>query len=198
MSAARSALVIDSSRQSGVLSRFCSSAWRSRSSQASGCSIIIRPSPSSAARSIDVVQPVGVVGVGHQRRFGAQRLADGAHVLHVGARLDLDLDLAIAARQRRPRLFDQRLGARLDAQRDADGMRVARAADSLRDSEIPSVRAAISQAAISTAAFAMLWPRIFSSSTGWISSGPPKSRPSTRGATHSRIAIQAVSGVSGL
>ena len=42
--------VIDSSRQSGVCSRRCSSAWRTRSSRASGCSIMIRSNASSCAR----------------------------------------------------------------------------------------------------------------------------------------------------
>ncbi len=68
---------------------------------------------------------------------------------------------------------------------------------SFLESGTPSIRAASSQAPISTAALAMLWPRKLRSSAGEISSGPAKVWPSTRGATHSRMACQAVSIVSG-
>ena len=65
------------------------------SSQSSGCSIIIRPRSSIASSALGVVERVGVVGVGHQRRI-RERRTHGAHECDVRARLDLDLDLAIA------------------------------------------------------------------------------------------------------
>ncbi len=100
MSRARSSDVIDSSRQIGVWRRRCSSACRTRSSHASGCSIIISPSSSSSAQPVDVVERVGVVGVGHERRGRAGGFASSAHELHVGAGHDLDLHLAITCLER--------------------------------------------------------------------------------------------------
>ena len=135
MSSARSTLVIDSSRQSGVSRRFWRWEWRTRSSQARGCSIMIRPRSSSGFEARRVGEGVGVVGVGHQGRVGAERLAHGAQVLEVGARHDLDLDLAVAALQGRPGLLHQGLRARLDAQRDAHLDAVARAPELLRQGD---------------------------------------------------------------
>jgi hypothetical protein len=64
-------------------------------------------------------------------------------------------------------------------------------------SATPSCRAARSHAAISTAAFAIGWPRKARSNTGNTSSGPAKDRASTAGATQVGMASQAVSTVSG-
>ena len=57
----------------------CSSAWRTMSSHARGCSIIIRSEVVQRDERVDVVERVGVVGIGHQRRTRAQRLAGRAH-----------------------------------------------------------------------------------------------------------------------
>ncbi len=66
---------------------------------------------------------------------------------------------------------------------------------SFADRDTPSLRAAMSQAAISTAAFAMRWPRIHPTGAR-ISSGSPNSRPTTRGRMNWVSTCQAVSVVS--
>ena len=70
-------------------------------------------------------------------------------------------------------------------------------AERRRASGSPRCFADRSHAAISTAAFAMLWPRI-AASAGKTSRGCANSTPSTRGAMNSAMMCQAVSFVSAL
>ena len=61
----------------------------------------------------------------------------------------------------------------------------------------PALVAASAQAPISIAAWAISWPRRSSARAADASSGVSKRRPSTRGASHSRMASAAVSMLSG-
>ena len=71
---------------------------------------MIRSNSSSCEQRLGVRQGVGVVGVGHERGLRPQRVAHRAHVLDIGAGLDLELHLAVALLQREPGPLDQRVG----------------------------------------------------------------------------------------
>ena len=129
-----------------------------------------------------VTEGIGAVGVGHQRRVRTERLAHRPDVLDVSPRPDLDL--AIPARQRVASLVDQRRGLSWMAME----MPVAiarRVPPSSRDRLLPSRSAHSAQAPISTAAFAIGWPRKLRRSMASTASGWPIPTPSTRGAIHS-------------
>ena len=68
---------------------------------------------------VEVGRRVGAVGVGHQRRPAAHRLAHRGQVRHVGARLHLDLRLAVALGEGAAHHVDQPLRVVLDADGDA-------------------------------------------------------------------------------
>ena len=65
---------------------------------------------------VAVVECVRVVGVRHQRRAGTERLPRRADIVHVRARLDLDLHLAVPVPQRLARFRDERRRGSLDAE----------------------------------------------------------------------------------
>ena len=91
------------------------------------------PEPIERDEAVHVVERVRIVRVGHQMRAGPECVAHGADPLDVTTRLDLDLHFAVAGVERRARFFDQRRGARLDAERDSGRDFRARAADESRE-----------------------------------------------------------------
>ena len=145
---------------------------------------------------IGVGERVGRVGVDHQRdrRRSASRIVSTG--VEVPSRLDLDLDPPVAggelALDLRREIVERRPECRSTRRRRCD--RACRRATRLRAAS-PRCRAYRSHAAISTAAFAMLWPRI-ALSAGNTSRGCANSTPSTRGAMKSAMMCQTVSFVS--
>jgi hypothetical protein len=100
------------------------------SSWCSGCSISSRSKASSSASRAGVGQGVGRVRVHLQGEIGPA-LAHGPHDRHVPARLDLELDAAIAGRHVALDLEQQFVQSRLDAHADAHGHPIAHAAQHL-------------------------------------------------------------------
>ena len=195
MSSAFSTLVIDSSRQIGVLSARWSSAWRMMSSNGQRLLDHDQVEFVELLERLDVAKREGVVRVGHERRIG-KRLSHCAHELDIVARLDLQLDLVVALLDRAPRALDERCRAALDAERDARLNACACAADELRQRLLarawrraptrPSRRRPSPCCGRGSSARAR----------GCTSDGCAYCTPSTRGATYSVIAYHAVSIVS--
>src|SRR5262245_24140166 len=66
-----------------------------------------------------VIERVCRIRIGHQVNAGSERFANGTHVFHVCARLDLDLDLAVARVVRGTRAVDQFVWIGLNSYRNA-------------------------------------------------------------------------------
>ena len=79
--------------------------------------------------AIDIMQRVGIVGIGHQRGLRAEGFPYRAHEFHIHAGLDFDFDFAVALCQLGCCAFHQRLRTFLNAKRNTGGDLAACAAD---------------------------------------------------------------------